>query len=140
MGSSAKSLNQAVAALEVLVDSLGGTPPLRSVLVFLKVAQKQAQAPNEMPNMGEIGEELGIPSDLMSRDVGFLSKFSRSEKGGGLEVIDAVIDLRDRRRRRLRLTPKGQKIIDELKRSTPTDRGPSRSGRRRTGSRVGSNR
>jgi hypothetical protein len=111
-----KGLDASVEVLRTLAEKLDETMPLRTALVFVKIAQRVGQNPNDLPDVSSIAEELDIPSPIMSRDVGILSKFSRSEKGGGLEVVESLMDLQDRRRRRLKLTSKGSKIAEEIAR------------------------
>lgn len=111
-----KGLDASVEVLRTLAERLDETMPLRTALVFVKIAQRIGQNPNDLPDVTSIAEELDIPHPILSRDVGILSKFSRSAKGGGLEVVESLMDLRDRRRRRLKLTSKGSKIAEEIAR------------------------
>lgn len=109
-----KGIDLSVDVLKVLAEKLDETMPLRTAMVFVKVAQMILRDTSDPPDFVRVAEELDIPSGLMSRDVGTLSQYSRSVHGGGLDVVEAITDLTDRRRKRLRLTDKGQKIVDEL--------------------------
>lgn len=102
----------AAGVLQLLCDRLDPTMPLRTALVFVTIAARCREG--ERPEQAEIGEALGMPSGLLSRDVGILSKYSRGTSGGGLDVVENIIDPQDRRRRRLRLTNKGAKLAEEV--------------------------
>lgn len=105
-------LEEAIRALEILKDQLDGTMPLRTALAFLKIAEHNRV--HDTPDLRALGEEMGESSAMVSRDVGILSQYSRSAEGGGLEVVEAKMDLKDRRRRNLVLTDKGKQIADAI--------------------------
>jgi DNA-binding MarR family transcriptional regulator len=105
-------LDEAIRALEILREQLDPTMPLRTALAFLRIAEHNRL--NYAPDLRQIGEELGESSGIVSRDVGILSEYSRAAGGGGLEVVEARVDSKDRRRRNLVLTDKGKKIADAI--------------------------
>lgn len=100
-------------ALRVLNERLDPNIPLHTALAFAEIAA-EVQKEGGKVEMNVIGERLKMTSAQLSRDVGILSQFSRSASGGGLDVVTALIDLADRRRRRLGLTRKGEKLVEEL--------------------------
>lgn len=106
------NIEEVAKVLRVLSDRLDPNIPLHTALAFAEIAaeaQKDGKA-----DMNVIGEKMKMTSAQLSRDVGILSQFRRSAEGGGLDVVTALIDLEDRRRRRLGLTRKGEKVVEEL--------------------------
>jgi DNA-binding MarR family transcriptional regulator len=108
-----QGLELAREAIRILVTELDATMPLRVVLVFLTIAELTAKS-GQPPDMREVGDRLGLSSAAMSRDVGILSTFSRANEGGGLGVVEAQMDLTDRRRRQLVLTPRGKELVARI--------------------------
>lgn len=107
-------LADSIRSLEILCEHLDETMPLRTALTFLRIAEHARL--DEKPDMRQIGQEMNQPSAMVSRDVGMLSQFSRANEGGGLELVEAAIDLKDRRRRTLALTSKGKAVADAIER------------------------
>lgn len=106
-------LIKALTALTILSDELDATMPLHTALVFVAIAEHTHRT-GQPPDMREVGDRLQLSSAAMSRDVGILSQFSRAAEGGGLGVVEAKMDLRDRRRRLLWVTPAGKTVVDRI--------------------------
>lgn len=100
-------------ALRLLSERIDPNIPLHTALAFAEIAT-EAQREGGKAEMSVVGERLKMNSAQLSRDVGILSQFSRSAEGGGADVVTALIDLADRRKRRLGLTKKGEKLVEEL--------------------------
>lgn len=81
--------------------------PIQYALSFLTVAR------NEGMSIRDLSERLGIAQSSSSRNVAALSKWHSFGKAG-LDLVQAVEDPRERRRKILTLTPAGQALADRL--------------------------
>ena len=81
--------------------------PIQTVAVFLKVANEDGIT------MKDLGESLGIPQSSCSRNVAALSKLNRLNKSGH-DLVYAVEDPVERRRKIVKLTPKGKRVAESL--------------------------
>lgn len=77
------------------------------ILTFLFVAQ------NDGLQMSELEGMLGISQAAVSRNVNFLTKHGANARNG-LELLQLVEDIENRRRRRIFLTPKGKALVRTL--------------------------
>ena len=80
----------------------------QSMAVLLKVAK------HELPlKMAEIAEELGLSQSTVSRNVAYLGDWNR-HKQKGHQLVEAYEDPNERRRKLVRLTPKGKRFMTGL--------------------------
>tara|TARA_R110000851_G_scaffold227952_1_gene380714 strand:- start:296 stop:559 length:264 start_codon:yes stop_codon:yes gene_type:complete len=79
----------------------------QQALVFITVAL------NEGMTMKDLGKNLGISQSSCSRNIAALSRIHRLNKLG-LDLVVATEDPEERRRKVLRLTHKGKKVIETL--------------------------
>ena len=70
-------------------------------------------AQNEGMSIRDLSDRLGIAQSSSSRNVAALSKWHSFGKAGH-DLIQAVEDPRERRRKILTLTPKGHDLVDQL--------------------------
>lgn len=82
--------------------------PIQYALSFLTVAR------NEGLSIRELSERLGIAQSSASRNVAALGPWHSFGKPGH-DLVQAVEDPRERRRKVVTLTPKGRALVDELR-------------------------
>lgn len=80
----------------------------QSIAVLLKVAKHPVPI-----KMGEIAAELGLSQSTVSRNVAYLGDWNRHKKDG-FKLLEAFEDPMERRRKLVRLTPKGTRFIKSL--------------------------
>lgn len=114
MGKLDTSISALGRALLTFHTKADGTIPVRTAAVFFLIADYERRG--DEIDQTEVGRVMGLESAAVTRDVGILSKFSRGKDGGGLELVESRMDLRDRRRRLLSLSTKGRKLIEEIER------------------------
>lgn len=83
--------------------------PIQQAAVFIRVAM--------MPGitMKQLAEMEGISQSSCSRNVAALSKWHRLNREG-LDLVRAMEDPAERRRKIVKLTPKGQRVVETVKR------------------------
>lgn len=81
--------------------------PIQYALSFLTIAE------HEGLSIGELAERLGIAQSSASRNVAALSRWHSFGKEGH-DLVEAHEDPRERRRKLIRLTPKGRALIETL--------------------------
>jgi len=81
--------------------------PIQYALSFLTIAQHEGMS------MGELAQHLGIAQSSASRNIAALSKWHSFGKAGH-DLVEAHEDPRERRRKLVQLTPKGQKLVKIL--------------------------
>jgi DNA-binding MarR family transcriptional regulator len=81
--------------------------PIQYALSFLTIAQHEGMS------MGELAQHLGIAQSSASRNIAALSKWHSFGKAGH-ELVEAHEDPRERRRKLVQLTPKGQRLVKIL--------------------------
>lgn len=81
--------------------------PIQYALSFLTVAQ------NEGMSVGELAERLGIAQSSASRNIAALSRWHSLGKAG-LDLVQAVEDPQERRRKVVTLTDRGRAFLDTL--------------------------
>ncbi|HYE53042.1 MAG TPA: winged helix DNA-binding protein [Azospirillaceae bacterium] len=99
-------LNPLVRVLEEF-RTLDPDLPIQYALSFLTIAQ------NEGMSIRDLSERLGIAQSSASRNVAALSKWHSFGKAGH-DLIEAVEDPRERRRKIVTLTPKGRALAERL--------------------------
>jgi DNA-binding MarR family transcriptional regulator len=105
----AETISKARKAL-LLIDvfrTLNAEMQAQQMQVFLAVAANPDRTLTDICNL------TGHPSSTVSRNVAALGK---THRGGqpGLELVSAIEDPTDRRHKRLRLTPKGQLVMNAI--------------------------
>lgn len=89
---------------------LDQTMPVDMVATFFAVAA------DEGITMKLLGERLDMPQSSVSRNVSVLSKWGARHKPG-LDLVVTEEDPAERRRKIVRLTPKGRRMVSEFTRS-----------------------
>lgn len=96
------------AAKEICGDDVYFT--VHQIEVFLLIAEHDGEMP-----MLKLIEISGLPKTSISRVMNVLGRYG-SVKKEGRGLVDLLEDPEDRRRKIVRLTPKGRKLVDKLKR------------------------
>ncbi|HYC03390.1 MAG TPA: winged helix DNA-binding protein [Azospirillaceae bacterium] len=99
-------LNPLVRVLEEF-RTLDPDLPIQYALSFLTIAQ------NEGMSIRDLSERLGIAQSSASRNVAALSKWHSFGKAGH-DLVEAVEDPRERRRKIVTLTPRGRDLAERL--------------------------
>ena len=81
--------------------------PATVAAVFMTVAAQEGMT------MKELADELGISQASCSRNVAYLSKVHRLHKPG-LDLMVATEDPLERRRKVLKLSPKGKRFLEKV--------------------------
>jgi DNA-binding MarR family transcriptional regulator len=101
-------LYQALQALRLIHPEM----PLQMAMVFLYVAM------NEGSTMTQVADAIGIAQSSCSRLVATMGKTYRqggeSNLRDGFELMTAEDDPYERRRKIVRLTPKGHRLVEQL--------------------------
>jgi DNA-binding MarR family transcriptional regulator len=82
--------------------------PIQYALSFLTIAQ------HEGLSMGELAQRLGIAQSSASRNIAALSRWHSFGKAGH-DLVEALEDPRERRRKIVSLTPRGHQLIEALR-------------------------
>lgn len=82
--------------------------PIQYALSFLTIAQ------NEGLSMGDLAQRLGIAQSSASRNIAALSRWHSFGKEGH-DLVEALEDPRERRRKIVSLTPRGHRLIATLR-------------------------
>lgn len=93
---------------KILSEELGGEIPLSYALAFLYVAQS-----DQPVLVGEIERACSMSKAAVSRAVGELSQYGKTQRGG-LDLIRVQPDYHDRRRRPYVLTSRGKAVLARL--------------------------
>lgn len=83
--------------------------PLQQIITLVEVAL----ASEEGINISDLAVRVGNSTSSTSRNVAILGEYGRG-KSKGLEVMKAVVNPMDRRYQLVKLTPKGERVIDQL--------------------------
>ena len=105
-GASAENLFR---ALRVLITEMDRDLPLTIPFVFMRIASQ----PNGV-DQKDLMDELKIGSSQMSRTVQTLADVHYLKEKPGLGLIDRVMDLTDNRKRTLRLSAKGERLMAKI--------------------------
>jgi DNA-binding MarR family transcriptional regulator len=103
-----KPLHTAVAFLSALRE-IDPYIPAQTIECLLVVAV------NPGITMQKLSEQTGLAQSSCSRNVAMLSKYHRLGKEG-YDLVEAVDDPRERRRKIIYLTTKGQKVVNTVMR------------------------
>ena len=82
--------------------------PIQYALSFLTIAQ------HEGLSMGELAQRLGIAQSSASRNIAALSRWHSFGKAGH-DLVEALEDPRERRRKIVSLTPRGHRLVEALR-------------------------
>jgi len=82
--------------------------PIQYALSFLTIAQ------HEGLSMGDLAQRLGIAQSSASRNIAALSRWHSFGKAGH-DLVEALEDPRERRRKIVSLTPRGHRLIEALR-------------------------
>ena len=82
--------------------------PIQYALSFLTIAQ------NEGLSMGDLAQRLGIAQSSASRNIAALSRWHSFGKAGH-DLVEALEDPRERRRKIVSLTAKGHRLVAGLR-------------------------
>lgn len=80
--------------------------PLQYALCLLEISQ------NEGISLSELAQRTNLALSTISRIIGALSEYRQS--GTPYQLVEAVIDPKERRKKILRLTDKGRAVISKL--------------------------
>lgn len=83
--------------------------PLQQMLTLIEVAM----ASEAGISISDLAVRVGNATSSTSRNVAILGEYGRG-KSKGLEVVKATVDPSDRRYQLVKLTPKGERVIDQL--------------------------
>lgn len=89
--------------------------PSQTVNTYLYVAS------HEGCTMKDIAEALGVAQSTMSRNISTLDKINRHHQPG-LNLVNAVEDPNERRRKIVTLTPRGRQLMARLNELAKTER------------------
>jgi DNA-binding MarR family transcriptional regulator len=104
--SSIKPLHAAISLLKALRE-IDPYIPTQTAECLLVVAQHPGIT------MQKLSDETGLAQSSCSRNVAMLSKFHRLGKPG-YDLVEAVDDPRERRRKIVYLTPHGRKLVNTV--------------------------
>jgi len=82
--------------------------PIQYALSFLTIAQ------HEGLSMGDLAQRLGIAQSSASRNIAALSRWHSFGKAGH-DLVEALEDPRERRRKIVSLTPRGHRLVAALR-------------------------
>lgn len=106
----ATAIGTLLRALETLTVEIDRDLPITSALVFLAVARTGTEGCDQ----GRVMEELQLSSAGISRTVQTLGRTHYLKGKAGLDLVERQFDPTDNRRRVLRLTPKGTRLMRAL--------------------------
>jgi DNA-binding MarR family transcriptional regulator len=118
-----KSLVNAIRLIEVF-RQIEPNMQLQTAATFLYIAQKDLKG--EHPSLVELGNDLASSQSTASRNVLLLSEtFVKDKPGHGL--VESFDDPMDRRKKMIRLTPKGRLFLDKVRGAVPAPVRPATS-------------
>jgi DNA-binding MarR family transcriptional regulator len=94
----------------IIAEELDKEMPVTQLLAFARIAIGGDNGVDQ----GKLQEELNMSSAGASRTVQALSKIHYHKDKPGHDVVERVIDGQDNRRRTLKLTPKGERIMAKI--------------------------
>lgn len=107
-----KSAKDLYELIDALAQEFGRDMSLGYLLTFLRVGMAGGVGIDQ----GRLVEEIGLSPAGMSRAVRALSEVSYDKQRDGFGVVEFALDPTDNRRRIIRLSTKGEKLIDKLAR------------------------
>lgn len=96
--------------LSTFAHELDKDMPLSQLLAFARVAASGDAGVDQ----GKLMDDLSMSSAGASRTIQALSSVHYLKDRAGFDVVERVLDRQDNRRRFLKLTPKGDKLITKI--------------------------
>ena len=97
-------------ALQMLADELHRDAPMTQYMALLRIAL----AGDEGIDQAKVMDSLNISSAGMSRTVQALGPVHYMKDRDGFNLVDRAMDVTDNRKRVLKLTPKGEKLMAKV--------------------------
>tara|TARA_B100001939_G_scaffold342295_1_gene353222 strand:- start:853 stop:1254 length:402 start_codon:yes stop_codon:yes gene_type:complete len=97
-------------ATRVLGEQLDTNMPWHQGVIFLTVATVNQ---DEGIDMKEMARVTGLSTSSVSRNIQALGEWHRLQRPG-LGVVETITDWKDRRRRPVRLSHKGRRVMEEV--------------------------
>jgi DNA-binding MarR family transcriptional regulator len=94
----------------IIAEELDKEMPVTQLLAFARIASSGDAGVDQ----GKLQEELNMSSAGASRTIQALSKIHYYKDKPGFDVVERVIDGQDNRRRTLKLTAKGERIMAKV--------------------------
>lgn len=91
---------------------MGQEIPLHVAETFIVIAE--AHQRGETIEVSDVRKKLDLKSATVSRTMGVLGPWRPTTKQAGLELIEPELDHTDRRRRPMKLTAKGERLVRNL--------------------------
>lgn len=116
MSTKTKKLSQLLRLMETIGEETQHEDiSLHQVKTLLYVAIRDEQ--NDPAESREVAAQLGLSTSGVSRAVASLGEHGRGNRAG-LNLLHAMPDLQDRRRKPLQLTKRGRKAIEKILEAT----------------------
>lgn len=96
---------------EVLLNATNGELSLDQLRCYLRIAECEAEGNDT--SLTDLADHLKMVQSSCSRNVAALLTLSKPRKPG-CGLVEQYLDYSDRRRRFLRLTPKGHRLLAKL--------------------------
>jgi len=104
------AMHRLLSCLKILREATGNAElQMQTVTMFLYIASRH---PNEVPQ-GEIERVLGMVQTTVSRNCAYLARGS-STGHGGYKLIEVFEDIDYRKRKLVKLTPKGEEVARKI--------------------------
>jgi DNA-binding MarR family transcriptional regulator len=98
-----RKLETFINQIRILDDGM----PVQTLACFLAIARREGQS------IVELSVALGIAQSSASRNVSALSQWNWKKKPG-LDLVETVIDLMERRRKQVLLNAKGRRLLEQI--------------------------
>ena len=100
------------AAAAQVIDDLDPRMPWQQGMCLVVIMQNELKGGDPL-DLKELGQIIKAPSSTMSRHLQAFSKVNRMGKPG-LDLVEDVTDYQDRRRKVMRLTTKGKRVLAKI--------------------------
>jgi DNA-binding MarR family transcriptional regulator len=94
----------------LIAEELDKEMPITQIMAFARIAHGGDAGVDQ----GKLQEELSMSSAGASRTIQALSKIHYHKDKPGYDVVERIIDGQDNRRRTLKLTAKGERIMAKI--------------------------
>jgi len=102
--------NKLTAVVETLISEMDRDAPIAQLLAFLVIATSGSAGISQ----SEVQKTLKLSTAGMSRTVQALSALHYFKDRPGFGLVERIIDQQDNRFRTLKLTPKGEKLMQRV--------------------------